>query len=85
MPTAEHPRPFLTVTEAAEWLHLSTSTIRRRIWDGELPAVRLGSGPQAPVRVDPAKLEAYAHEGSRRQLPAGATALSPHGWLEGQA
>ena len=23
---------------------LSTSTARRRIWDGELPAVRLGSG-----------------------------------------
>ncbi len=45
MATTERTRPLLTIPEAAEQLNLSTSTVRRRIWDGELPAVRLGLGP----------------------------------------
>ena len=61
MATREHSRPLLTIPEAAERLNLSTSTVRRRIWDGEIPAVRLGSGPQAPVRVDPDELDHYVY------------------------
>jgi excisionase family DNA binding protein len=50
-------RPLLTVRQVAELLHVSPSTVRRRIEHGEIPAVRLGIGPQAPVRVDAAELE----------------------------
>jgi excisionase family DNA binding protein len=49
----------LTVPEVADRLSVSVRTVRRRIDLGEIPAVRLGSGPQPPVRVDPADLEAW--------------------------
>jgi excisionase family DNA binding protein len=81
--TSERERPLLTIPEAAERLNLSTSTVRRRIWDGEIPAVRLGLGPQAPVRVDPDELEVWLH-GARREPPAGgagAPQRSPRGGL----
>jgi excisionase family DNA binding protein len=61
MATDEHPRPLLTIPEAAERLNLSTTTVRRRIWEGEIPAVRLGLGSRAPVRVDPDELDAYVY------------------------
>jgi excisionase family DNA binding protein len=83
MATREHSRSLLTIPEAAERLHLSTSTVRRRIWDGELPAVRLGAGPQAPVRIDPDELEAFVE--SHRAPPADEAAdfpRSPRGGLE---
>ena len=35
---------FLTVDQAAQLLHVSKQTIRRRIRDGELPAKRLRGG-----------------------------------------
>lgn len=70
MPTTEQAsRPLLTIPQAAERLNLSTTTVRRRIWDGELQAVRLGLGPQAPVRIDPTELERYVHDGARRWSP----------------
>ena len=50
--------------------------------------VRLGSGPQAPVRIDPVALERYVHEGARREPPAGGDGHgvpSPLGGLEGEA
>lgn len=40
---------------------LSNRTVRRRIADGEIPAVKLGQGPNAPVRVDRAELEAWLY------------------------
>jgi excisionase family DNA binding protein len=49
-------RPLLTVPEVAEDLRVSVKTVRRRIEAGELPAVRIGSGTRAPVRVDAAEL-----------------------------
>ena len=60
---------------------LSTSTVRRRIWDGELPAVRLGLRPQAPVGIDPAELERWISS-SKRPAGAGESGRSPHGGLE---
>lgn len=41
--TAAHP-VFLTMDQAAQLLHVSKQTIRRRIRDGELPAKRLKGG-----------------------------------------
>ena len=64
MPISESsPRHLLTVAEAAELLNVSTSTVRRRIWDGEIPAVRLGSGPQPPVRIAANQLEEFLNRG----------------------
>jgi excisionase family DNA binding protein len=52
MPISEpSSRHLLTVEETAERLTVSVTTVRRRIWDRELPCLRLGSGPQAPIRV----------------------------------
>jgi excisionase family DNA binding protein len=50
---------LLTVAEAAGLARLSEKTVRRRIATGELPAVRLGAGPRAPLRIDPAELAAF--------------------------
>jgi excisionase family DNA binding protein len=62
---------LLTVPEVAERLHVSIQTVRRRIATGELPVVRLGGGPQAPVRVDPDELEEWLH--GRKPPAAGAS------------
>jgi excisionase family DNA binding protein len=42
---------FLTVREAARVLHCSPRMIRARLARGEIDAVRLGSGPKAPIRI----------------------------------
>jgi excisionase family DNA binding protein len=70
------PRHLLTVGETAERLNVSVTTIRRRIWDRELPCLRIGSGPQAPIRVDPADLEDFLHS-ARREPPADEAAGLP--------
>jgi excisionase family DNA binding protein len=48
--TPAHQREYLTVAEVAAELVCSEPTVRRRIWAGEIPAVRLG-GPGSGVRV----------------------------------
>ena len=48
----------MTVAEVAMRLGVSAPTIRRRIRDGQLPAVRLGP-PGSAVRVPRAGLEAW--------------------------
>jgi excisionase family DNA binding protein len=50
---------LLTIAETARWVRLSERTVLRRIAAGELSAVRLGSGPRAPLRVDPAELARF--------------------------
>lgn len=57
--TAQEPRKLLRVGEVAERTQLSRWTIYRRIESGELPAIRLGSGPGSPVRVDADELERW--------------------------
>src|SRR4051794_13156659 len=44
-------RELLTVAEVALTLGQSAVTIRRKIAAGDLPAIKLGDGPPAPVRV----------------------------------
>jgi excisionase family DNA binding protein len=67
---------LLTVAEAAGWARLSERTVRRRIATGELPAVKLGTGPRAPLRIDPAELAAFVEShpaGEAADLPTGAS------------
>ena len=62
MTTTHDPaRPLLTVPEVAGRLRVSVKTVRRRIEAGELPAVRIGSGTRAPVRVDEAELDEWLY------------------------
>jgi excisionase family DNA binding protein len=46
-------RRLLSVKETASRLGVSQESVRRRIRDGSIPAVKLGSGPKAPFRIDP--------------------------------
>ena len=47
---SDEREPLLTVDEAAEALHVSASTIRRRLRDGDLSAVQFGPG--RAIRID---------------------------------
>jgi excisionase family DNA binding protein len=53
-----HPR-LLTVREVALALRQSERTVRDKIAAGDLAAVRIGSGPRAPIRVDAGELERF--------------------------
>jgi excisionase family DNA binding protein len=50
---------YLTVAEVAEELRCSEPTIRRRIRDGELPAVKLSAGRNSAIRIPRAGLDAW--------------------------
>ncbi len=63
------PDRLLTVREAAKRLGVSTSTVKRRIRDGSLPAVRIGTRPGQSVRVDPAELDHWIHQRSSTTGP----------------
>jgi len=52
------PPQLLTVPEAAEILNTSDKTVRRRIKDGELPAIKDGH----LVRIDPRDLEDFIRD-----------------------
>jgi excisionase family DNA binding protein len=53
---------LLKVSEVAVLLRQSERTIRDKIAAGDLAALRIGSGPRAPIRVDVAELEPFIHE-----------------------
>jgi excisionase family DNA binding protein len=50
---------LLTVAEVARRLQQSERTVRDKIASGQLPAVKIGTGPRAPLPVDPAELEEW--------------------------
>jgi excisionase family DNA binding protein len=52
---------LLNVAEVAERLNVSTRTVRKRIADGTLPAVKLGTESHAPVRIDEDELDAWVY------------------------
>lgn len=52
---------LLKVSEVAVLLRQSERTIRDKIAAGDLAAVRIGSGPRAPIRVDAGELERFIH------------------------
>jgi excisionase family DNA binding protein len=51
---------LLRVTEVARRLNVSSVTVYRRIWEGSLPAFRIGDGSTA-LRVDSQELERWLH------------------------
>ena len=52
---------LLTVKEVALTPRQSERTVREKIAAGDLAAVRIGSGPKAPIRVDAVELERFIH------------------------
>jgi excisionase family DNA binding protein len=60
-----------TIAEVAEALNTCSETIRRAIWDGKLPAVRIGRA----VRLEPAAVRAYI-----ASLPTNANLGRPRRW-----
>jgi excisionase family DNA binding protein len=48
---------LMTIDEVASALKLSTATVRRRIADGQLEAVRVGRGEGRSVRIPSRALE----------------------------
>jgi excisionase family DNA binding protein len=55
-------RQFLTVPETAERLRVSPKTIYRLVWNGQLPALRIGS----QIRIDERELEGWLNGSSGR-------------------
>jgi excisionase family DNA binding protein len=56
-------RPLLSVKQAAQRLGCSEKTIRRRLAEGSLPAVKLGSNRQAVIRIDPRDIDPRERDG----------------------
>jgi excisionase family DNA binding protein len=52
---------LLTVGEVAQRLGQHPETIRRKARDGELPALKLGTGPRARLAFDPDELDAWLY------------------------
>ena len=50
---------YMTVNQAAAWLHVSPTTIRRWIYQGSLKAKKPRTGRNARVLVDKDDLEAF--------------------------
>ena len=63
---AEAMSNLLSVREVAATLRVSERTVRKRISDGELEAVKLGPEAHAPVRVDEEALERFMRPAIRR-------------------
>ena len=61
MTLLSEPR-LLTVGEVALRLRQSERTVRAKIASGALPAIKIGTGPRAPIRVDPAELGSWLRE-----------------------
>lgn len=53
---------YLTIRQVAERLQVSTKTISRRIEDGSLSAIRLGS---KTIRIEESELKRYVDENRR--------------------
>lgn len=53
---------LLRVSEVAERLGQRQETIRRKCGAGEIPCIRLGAGPRAPIRVRLDELEQWLDE-----------------------
>ena len=60
------PNRLLSVAEVAQILDVSTQSVGRWIRSGSLPAVRLGSGPAARLRVAADDLEGFVEPVGRR-------------------
>jgi excisionase family DNA binding protein len=52
---------LLKVAQVAERIQETPATVYRLISTGQLPAIRLGSSPRSPLRVDVVELNAYLY------------------------
>jgi excisionase family DNA binding protein len=59
MSTSETEPRLLTVPQVAARLRVSRPTVYRRIWDGSLPAVRVGNSATSPLRVPTDELNTW--------------------------
>ena len=59
MNAREYPHGYLTVATVAELLSVSELTVRRKIRNGEIPAVKLASAGRGAVRIPADGLEAW--------------------------
>jgi excisionase family DNA binding protein len=55
------PKEFLCVGEVALRLRQSEATVRRKIREGSIPALKIGTGPRAAIRVDSDELERWLY------------------------
>ena len=60
---------LLTVAEVARRLQQSERTVRDKIASGQLPAVKIGTGPRAPLRVDRRELDAWLYGEPQEPTP----------------
>jgi excisionase family DNA binding protein len=60
---------LLTPDLVAERLDVHVETVRRMIKDGRLPALRLGTGRRARLRIDEADLLAFLDSSKTHQEP----------------
>jgi excisionase family DNA binding protein len=60
--TATRSSTLLTPAETAHLLRVSRRWVYRRASSGELPAVRLGDGPRAPLRIHRHDIAALLHD-----------------------
>jgi excisionase family DNA binding protein len=63
---------LLTVADVAERFGQHPDTIRRKARDGEIPALKLGTGPRARFAFDRHELEAWVYG-----LPESAAGFAP--------
>jgi excisionase family DNA binding protein len=52
---------LLTTAQVARRLKQSEEVVRRKAREGDLPALRLGAGPRAPLRFDARELERWIY------------------------
>ncbi len=57
---SEPMAPLLNIAEVARLLAVSTITVRRKVYDGELPCVRLTKG--GPLRFTQADVEKFIQQ-----------------------
>jgi excisionase family DNA binding protein len=76
MPKLRQDAPLLSVPEVAERLAVSSSTVRRLIASGSLPAVRIGG----QVRVDRSELFAYVFGPEAASAAGAPPAAGRKGW-----
>jgi excisionase family DNA binding protein len=61
---------LLTVGETARLLRQSQRSVRDKIARGEIPSLRVGVGPRAPIRVDAGELKRWLHRSDSRSREA---------------
>lgn len=61
---------LLTVEDVAALLAISKTTAADYLRRGEIPSIRLGTGPSAHYRVRPSELDAYLDRHSAKPAPA---------------